>query len=80
MPGENMAKFENPVAQEPTAAEPMADRKLTFSDQLYTSRTLIIPPSGRTLSLAKGVVQVLASDTEAVSFLKASEEFELLKE
>lgn len=75
-----MAKFENPVAEEPTAAEPVADRKLTFSDQVYTSRTLIIPANGRTLSVAKGVVQVLSTDTQAVSFLRANPEFQLLKE
>jgi hypothetical protein len=77
MPGENMAKFENPAAEVPAIAEPVPDRQLTFSDQVYTSRTLIIPANGRTLSVAKGVVQVLASDTQAVSFLRANPEFQL---
>ncbi|AOA05696.1 hypothetical protein [Pseudomonas sp. TMW 2.1634] len=75
-----MAKFENSAAEVPAVAEPVPDRQLTFSDQVYTSRTLIIPRSDRTLSVAKGVVQVLASDTQAVSFLRANAEFQPLKE
>jgi hypothetical protein len=75
-----MAKFEIPVAEVPAVAEPVTDPQLTFSDLVYTSRTLIIPRSDRTLSVAKGVVQVLASDTQAVSFLRANAEFQPLKD
>ncbi|RON43658.1 hypothetical protein BK666_19915 [Pseudomonas frederiksbergensis] len=53
---------------------------MKFSDQVYTSRTLIIPASGRTLPVAKGLAEVQSSDTEAVAFLKAHAEFKPLKE
>lgn len=75
-----MAKLENPAIEGPTVVESVPDRQLIFSDQVFTSRTLIIPGSDRTLSVAKAVVKVLSSDAQAVSFLKANAEFQLLKE
>jgi hypothetical protein len=51
---------------------------LKFRDKVYTSRTLIIPETGRTLSVAKGAVEVSASDEQALTYLKAHEEFEPL--
>jgi hypothetical protein len=59
---------------------PTAPELLTFRDKVYTSRTLIIPETERTLPVNKGMVEVSVSDTDAVKFLKANEEFELLKE
>jgi hypothetical protein len=56
------------------------DLLLKFRDKVYTSRTLIIPDTDRTLSVAKGVVEVSASDEHAVSYLKANAEFEPAKE
>ncbi|PLR61154.1 hypothetical protein QCBJ_23325 [Pseudomonas sp. QC2] len=52
----------------------------TFRDKLYTSRTLILPDSGRTLAVLKAQVSVQATDAEALEYLKAHEEFELLQE
>ena len=59
---------------------PAADLLLTFRDKVYTSRTLIIPKTNRTLSVAKGVVEVSASDEQPLNYLKANVEFEPLKE
>jgi hypothetical protein len=56
------------------------DLLLKYRDKVYTSRTLIIPDTDRTLSVAKGVVEVSASDEQAVSYLKANAEFEPAKE
>ncbi|WP_330213589.1 hypothetical protein [Pseudomonas sp. Z18(2022)] len=68
-----MAKTsEKPVA----GAEPGA----TFRDKLYTSRTLILPDSGRALAVLKRQVSVPAADTEARAYLETNEEFELLQE
>ncbi|MFJ7286367.1 hypothetical protein [Pseudomonas sp. NPDC099000] len=55
---------------------PAADLLLKFRDTVFTSRTLIIPGAGRTLAVAKGCVEVSVSDEQAVSYLKAHEEFE----
>ncbi len=52
----------------------------TFRDKLYTSRTLILPDSGRPLAVFKAQVSVQATDAEALEYLKAHEEFELLPE
>lgn len=56
-----------------TAAAP--DLLLTFRDTVYTSRTLVIPGSDRTLAVAKGRVEVSASDEQALSYLKSHQEF-----
>lgn len=61
--------------QPATKHSPAADLLLTFRDKVYTSRTLIIPGTGRTLAVARGVVEVSVSDEPAVSYLKANEEF-----
>lgn len=52
----------------------------TFRDKLYTSRTLILPDSGRALVVLKQRVSVAATDAEALDYLKSNEEFELLQE
>ena len=59
---------------------PAADLLLKFRDTVYTSRTLIVPDSNRTLAVAKSCVEVSASDGQAVSYLKAHAEFEPAKE
>ena len=51
-----------------------------FRDKLYTSRTLILPDSGRPVAVFKALVTVPISDVEALEYLKAHEEFELLQE
>ncbi|CRL47763.1 hypothetical protein [Pseudomonas sp. URMO17WK12:I11] len=51
---------------------------LKFRDKVYTSRTLIIPDTGRALPVAKAAVEVSASDEQALSYLKAHDEFEPL--
>lgn len=51
-----------------------------YRDKLYTSRTLILPETGRTLPVLKGQLSVLTSDAEALAYLDASAEHELLKE
>lgn len=78
------------VSDEQVSASPMREpllltvsatsELLKFRDKVYTSRLLIVPDTDRTLPVNKGVVEVLASDTDAVKFLKANEEFEPLKE
>ena len=75
------------VTDEQASAEPMREslplttpELLKFRDKVYTSRLLILPDTDRTLPVNKGVVEVPVSDTDAVKFLKANEEFELLKE
>jgi hypothetical protein len=77
MPGENMAKPNELSADDQS---PAADVSLTFRDKIYTSRTLIIPKTNRTLPVAKGVIEVSVSDEQAVSYLKANPEFEPFKE
>jgi len=67
------------TTEKPAAPSPAGDLLLTFRDKVYTSRTLIIHDTGRTLPVAKGVVEVPVSDEQAVSYLKANEEFELLE-
>ncbi|WP_460146638.1 hypothetical protein [Pseudomonas sp. S2_A02] len=58
---------------------PAADLLLKFRDTLFTSRTLCIPGTGRTLSVAKAIVEVSASDEQAVSYLKTHPELEALE-
>ncbi|NVZ38808.1 hypothetical protein HX786_12030 [Pseudomonas sp. 21615526] len=53
---------------------------LTFRDKRYTSRTVILPDSGRALAVTKAQVSVPAADTEARAYLETNEEFELLQE
>lgn len=68
------------VAARPLTLAAPNTHLLKFRDKVYTSRTLIIPPSNRTLLVAKGQVEVASADGEALAFLKASAEFEQLKE
>ncbi|WP_405125759.1 hypothetical protein ACI51W_27010 [Pseudomonas marginalis] len=65
-----------------TSETPVADAGpgSTFRDTLYTSRTLILPDSGRALVVLKQRVSVPATDAEALNYLKSNEEFELLQE
>jgi hypothetical protein len=58
---------------------PAADLLLKFRDTVFTSRTLIIPGTVRTLPVAKACVEVSASDEQAVRYLKAHDEFEPLE-
>jgi hypothetical protein len=76
MPGENMAK---PTELPAEAVAPARDLLLTFRDKVFTSRTLIIPGSKRTLAVAKGFVEVSASDEQALGYLKTHKEFESLE-
>ena len=52
----------------------------TFRDKFSTSRTLILPDSGRALVVLKQRVSVPGTDAEALDYLKSNEEFELLQE
>ena len=71
-----MAKTtEKPGADQSPAPELL----LKFRDTVYTSRTLIISDTGRTLPVAKSCAEVAASDEAALSYLKAHEEFEPLE-
>jgi hypothetical protein len=72
-----MAKPSDVSVDEPSSAP---DLLLTFRDKVYTSRTLILPRSKRSLAVIKGQVEVSASDEQAISYLKANPEFEPLKE
>lgn len=65
--------------EKPAAESSPADLTVKFRDKVYRSRTLIIPDSGRTLPVAKFVVEVSASDEQAVSYLKAHAELEPLE-
>ena len=66
--------------EQSVADQSPADLLLTFRDKVYTSRTLIIPGSDRTLSVAKGRVEVSVSDEQVVAYLKSHPELEPLKE
>ena len=83
----HMAKSDTPVTDLPASPEPLPPPALVplstlmkFRDKVYTSRQLILPETQRSLPVARGVVEVPGSDTEAVKFLKAHDEFELLRE
>lgn len=52
------------------------DLLLKFRDTVFTSRTLCIPGTNRTLSVAKAAVEVSASDEQAVTYLKSHPDFE----
>lgn len=58
---------------------PSSDLLLKFRDKLYTSRTLCIPKTDRTLAVIKATVEVSASDEQAVSFLKSHPELQALE-
>ncbi|MFV0929322.1 hypothetical protein [Pseudomonas jessenii] len=82
-----MAKSDTSVTDLPASPEPLPQSAsvplstlMKFRDKVYTSRQLILPETQRSLPVARGVVEVPGSDTEAVKFLKAHDEFELLRE
>ncbi|MDF2640936.1 MAG: hypothetical protein K0R45_208 [Pseudomonas sp.] len=52
------------------------DLRLMFRDTVFTSRTLCIPGTNRTLAVVKASVDVSASDEQAVTFLKSHPELE----
>ena len=68
-----------PQPQPQPGLQKAADRTMKFRDRMYTSRTLVLPELGRTLPVAKGCVEVSVSDEQAVSYLKAHQEFEPLE-
>ncbi len=82
-----MAKSDAPVTDLPASPEALpqpasvsVSTRMKFRDKVYTSRQLILPETQRSLPVARGMVEVPGFDTEAVKFLKAHDEFELLKE
>ena len=78
-----MAKTNDVLSIEQPQPQPQpqrtADLTMKFRDRVYTSRTLVLLESGRTLSVARGCVEVSASDEQAVSYLRAHQEFEPLE-
>jgi hypothetical protein len=81
MPGEIMAKTNDVLNIEQPQPQPQraADLTMKFRDRVYTSRTLVLPESGRTLAVARSCVEVSVSDEQAVRYLKAHQEFEPLE-
>lgn len=80
-----MAKSDATVTDSQASPEPLPQpvsisMPLKFRDKVYTSRELILPETRRSLPVVRAMVEVPGSDTEAVKFLKAHDEFELLKE
>ncbi|WP_339450380.1 hypothetical protein [Pseudomonas sp. EA_5y_Pfl2_R50] len=82
-----MAKIDTNVTEVQASSEPViassmfsSPEFLKFRDKLYTSRLVIVPGTDRSYPVEKATVEVPASDIEAVKFLKASEEYEPLKE
>ena len=73
-----MAKTNDVLVIEQPQPQRATDLVMKFRDKVFTSRTLIIPGSGRTLPVAKGCIEVSVSDEQAVSYLKAHQEFEPL--
>jgi hypothetical protein len=82
-----MAKIDAPNSDPQLTPEPLPQSMsvpvsvlMKFRDKVYTSRQLILPETRRSLPVVRGMVEVPGSDTEAVKFLKAHDEFELLRE
>lgn len=82
-----MAKIDAPNSDPQANSEPLPQPEsvpvstlMKFRDKVYTSRELVLPETRRSLPVARGMVEVPGSDTEAIKFLKAHDEFELLKE
>ena len=82
-----MAKSDAPITDLSASPEPLpqpvsvpVSTLMKFRDKVYTSRQLILPQSQRSLPVTKSMVEVAGSDNEAVKFLKAHDEFELLRE
>lgn len=72
----DVLSIEQPQPQPQPQTQRAPDLILKFRDKVFTSRTLIIPGSGRSLPVAKDCVEVSVSDEQAVSYLKAHQEFE----
>ncbi|WP_238349996.1 hypothetical protein [Pseudomonas sp. SWRI111] len=82
-----MAKIDTTVTEVQASSElaiassPFSSPELLkYRDKLYTSRLLIVPGTDRSYPVDKATVVVPASDTEAVKFLKTSDEYEPFKE
>lgn len=82
-----MAKSDAPITDLQASPGPLpqlvsvpVSTLMKFRDKVFTSRQLILPDSQRSLPVAKGLVEISGSDIEAVKFLKAHDEFELLRE
>jgi hypothetical protein len=82
-----MAKIDAPNSDPQSTPEPLPQPMsvpvsvlMKFRDKVYTSRQLTLPETRRSLPVVRGMVEVPGSDTEAVKFLKAHDEFELLRE
>jgi hypothetical protein len=52
---------------------------LKFRDTVFTSRTLCIPGTERTLPVVKATVEVEADDAQALAFLQGNTEFVALE-
>lgn len=74
-----MAKTKDETGTTEQGAAPAAVASVAYRDTLFTSRTLILKDD-RTLPVVAARVEVLATDAEALAFLDASAEHELLKE
>jgi hypothetical protein len=66
----------SPIRQSVTPQLQAPDLLLKFRDTVFTSRTLCIPGTNRTLSVVKATVEVSASDEQAVTYLKSHPEIE----
>lgn len=66
----------SPIRQPVPAQLQTPDLLLKFRDTVFTSRTLCIPGTNRTLSVVKATVEVSASDEQAVTYLKSHPEIE----
>lgn len=62
----------------PAVVAVVAVKTTTFRDKLYTSRTLILP-DGEALAVTRGRVTVEDTDTKALEYIKAHDEFEPLE-
>lgn len=63
----------------PRASSPASETaQIGFRDTVFTSRTVVLP-NGGLVDVAQGVASVDSSDTDALAYLKAHEEFEPLE-
>ena len=63
----------------PDGDQSPAANLVKFRDTVFTSRTLCIPGTERTLPVGKATVEVEADDAQALAFLKGNAEFEALE-
>ena len=64
------------TAASATDQSPAPGMLLKFRDKVFTSRTLCIADTNRTLAVVATMVEVSAADEQAVSYLKAHPDFE----